>query len=111
MQHTHAAAQQITALIYLHAGIGTAVRVSHGARYLHHAEAEKTPGGVDIARTHQHGAHAILPGAQAAVVELILGQRCFEDFVVDFLEELFFAFDVLLGFAFCTAAGFGGGGV
>lgn len=83
----------------------------HGTGDLHNAEGEEAHGGIDIAGADEHGSDTMLACAQRTVVEIVFGQRRFEDFVVDFFGEVFFAFEELFGLAFFTDAGFGGGGV
>ncbi|MBV6434555.1 MAG: hypothetical protein IANPNBLG_04808 [Bryobacteraceae bacterium] len=96
------AAQQVAAFVDFDAGVRAAGGMSRDAGYLHDSEVEEARGRVDVARTDDDGSQSEGARVEAAVVKLVLGQRCFEDFVVDLFRELFRAF-------FTT--GFGGGGL
>lgn len=105
-----AAADEVAAFENFDSGVGGAEGMADGAGYLDNAQGEEARGGIDIAGADENGADTMLAGAETTIVEVVFGQRFFEDFVVDFFGEVFFAFEDFFGFAFFTT-GFGGGGV
>jgi len=111
VDHFHPAADEIAAFVDLDPGVRTPVGMAYRAGDLHNAERKEARRRIDIAGAYQHRSDTMLPRTEAAVIQLVFGQRRFEDFVVDFFGEVFFAFEELFGLAFFTGAGFGGGGV
>lgn len=105
-----AAPDEVAAFEDLDSGVGGAEGMADGAGHLDNAQGEESRCGIDVARADEHRAYSMLAGAETPVVERVFGQRFFEDFVVDFFGEVFFAFEDCFGFAFFTT-GFGGGGV